>query len=177
MAVTTVKGTQITLRDSTPFLKSDAAFRHGRVRVTHDTYEASAAAGAAGDGTQIKLGSVPAGALILGGQLNWDAMGTGVRLFGVGDQYDSDRFLAVAAAGLLISTASRTYREHITAQGGPWGDCGNFNVMLSAVGVGQNTKEGSGVGYRYSCDQDILVTIGPEAATGTISLTIWYSTE
>jgi hypothetical protein len=143
--------------NTTPARKPKAKDRHGRLRISYDEYEASAL----GTNSQICLGWVPAGARILGLRLRHDALGAGVTV-SVGDQFDCDRFLTAQVA-------------HQTAQ---WGDCGTA-LVIGPVNLTETLGlHGTGAGYEFLCDTDILVTTGGDAAaTGTIKLEVYYSTD
>lgn len=121
----------------------------GRKYIAYDEYEASSTV----SGTVIRMCKVPAGAKIVDGQIWWDDLGAGVTLK-VGDQYDDDRFLTAMNA-------------HETPSAGF--PCGRFNVVGDVT-----TAHGIGIGYEYTCEQDILVTVGGGTATGTIKLAVEY---
>ena len=147
-------GVNATLANASPPLKPKSKDRHGRLRISYDEYEASAL----GSMSQIALGWVPQGGRFLGCRLQHDALGAGTSL-SVGDQFDCDRFLLVQVA-------------HQAAQ---WGDCGTA-LVIGAVNLTPALGDhGTGCGYEFQCDTDILVTLSGGAATGTIKLETYYT--
>lgn len=117
---------------------------HGRKRVAYGEYEASSLAG----GSQIKMVRVPKGAMVTGGTLDWDALGSSSALW-VGDDVDCDR--------LKLSTSTSVASEYTNCS------------RLQAI---------TGLGFVYTGDCDIVVTVSYAAAvTGTIKLILEYVTE
>lgn len=140
-----VYSTQLTELQATPLRKIRAS--HSEIGI----YEAATITGR----NTIHMVRVPAGTVIVGGQLRWDAL-TGS--FTVGDQYDTDRFMTTTA----FTVASDSLGVG-TVDGGR--ACTRFNV------VGDLTTHGVGTPYEYTCEQDILITTTDNfSATGTIVL-------
>ena len=152
-----VYGVNATLAsNTTPALRVKAKDRHGRVRVSYDEYEASATVAPC----QIALGWVPAGARLLGVRLQYDAMGNGSKL-SVGDQFDCARFITATDSGSANMV----------------GGCGT-NLVIGPVNLTAALGlHGSGIGYEFPCDTDILVTSNNVALTGTVKLLVTYSTD
>jgi hypothetical protein len=144
--------------NTTPSLKVRSKHRHGRVRISYDEYEASSVA----VGSQIAMGWVPAGATLLSARLKFDALGAGTTLC-VGDQFDCDRFIATV----------------VTVNAGDVGGCG-VDLIIGAVNLTSTLGlHGTGMGYEFQCDTDILVTVpyAGGAITGTVKLQVFYSTD
>jgi len=97
-----VKGTNITNLDAVPATMANAAQVHGRMRVWHDTYEASSLA----SGSDITVARLPAGATVYEVVVVHDALGSSVTL-SVGDASSATRYIgatAAATAGKLVMT-------------------------------------------------------------------------
>ena len=152
-----VYGVNATLAsNTTPSLKVKSKDRHGRVRVSYDEYEASSL----GTNSQIALGWVPGGARLLGVRLQYDAMGNGSTM-SVGDQFDCDRFLTAVATGSANMV----------------GGCGT-SLVIGPVNLTDTLgMHGTGIGYEFRCDTDILVTTNGVVTTGTVKLLVLYSTD
>ena len=97
-----VKGANITNMDATPVVKVDSENAGGKMRVFHDTYEASSLA----SGSDITIARLPKDATIHDVVLKCDALGSGVTL------NSKDSLLASAGqyAGVtVIKEATNTY--------------------------------------------------------------------
>ena len=170
-------GLRIALIESTPSQKPASKYLHGRVRESWDQITLAAVAGGAavaagGTGaSQVRLGWVPAGAKIKGGQLHWKGaagtagLGTSTSVT-VGDEFDCDRFLS--------ATATTAASDSI------YGTCGRFNV-LDAQAIPLNAayanSERVGIGYEYTCGSYIVVGLNNGTFTGVLSLSVEYTTE
>ncbi len=146
-----VKGANITNMDATPVVKVDSENAGGKMRVFHDTYEASSLA----SGSDITIARLPKDATIHDVVLKCDALGSGVTLK-VGDSDDDDRFIGVT---------------------GTWNVAGQSQSMLAGSSTGAPIAAVTGVGYRTTAETDILITTGGAAATGTVFCWVMYSTE
>lgn len=146
-----VKGANITNMDATPVVKVDSENAGGKMRVFHDTYEASSLA----SGSDITIARLPKDATIHDVVLKCDALGSGVTLK-VGDSDDDDRFIGVT---------------------GTWNVAGQSQSMLAGSSTGAPIAAVTGVGYRTTAETDVLITTGGAAATGTIFCWVMYSTE
>ncbi|HLB23555.1 MAG TPA: hypothetical protein VJP07_05630 [Dehalococcoidia bacterium] len=98
-------------------------------------------------GECVAMVRVPAGAVILGGQLTWarTAAGTCVprTVLAVGDPF---------ACGRLAGPIDTLWEYGAVVSGGAkWGECGRISKM-GVVG------DGCGVGYTYTCETDIFLT-------------------
>ena len=80
----------------------DPGLISGRIRTITDTYEAVILA----SGSTIEMGTqLPAGAIVIGGKLSFDALGTPCAWLEVGDEGDADRYMAVtqtSSAALMV---------------------------------------------------------------------------
>ena len=85
-----VKGVNITNLDSTPSVKASSEQVGGKIRVFHDTFEASSLA----SGSDITMARLPAFATIHDVVVKCDALGGSVTLK-VGDSGDDDRYIGV----------------------------------------------------------------------------------
>lgn len=146
-----VKGANITNMDATPVVKVDSENAGGKMRVFHDTYEASSLA----SGSDITIARLPKDATIHDVVLKCDALGSGVTLK-VGDSDDDDRFIGVT---------------------GTWNVAGQSQSMLAGSSTGAPIAAVTGVGYRTTAETDVLITTGGAAATGTVFCWVMYSTE
>jgi len=146
-----VKGANITNMDATPVVKVDSENAGGKMRVFHDTYEASSLA----SGSDITIARLPKDATIHDVVLKCDALGSGVTLK-VGDSDDDDRFIGVT---------------------GTWNVAGQSQSMLAGSSTGAPIAAVTGVGYRTTAETDILITTGGASATGTVFCWVMYSTE
>lgn len=146
-----VKGVNITNLTATPVVKASSEQVGGKLRVFHDTYEASSLA----SGSDITLAKIPAYATIHDVVVKCDALGAGVTLK-VGDSGDDDRYIGVT---------------------GTWNVAGQSQSMLAGSSTGAPIAAVTGVGYRVTSETDIVITTGGAAATGTIYMWVVYSTE
>ena len=146
-----VKGANITNMDATPVVKVDSENAGGKIRVFHDTYEASSLA----SGSDITIARIPANATIHDVVVKCDALGSGVTLK-VGDSGDDDRYITVV---------------------GTWNVAGQSQSMLSGSSTGAPVPAVTGLGYRTTASTDVLITTGGASATGTIVCWVMYSTE
>ena len=146
-----VKGANITNMDATPVVKVDSENAGGKMRVFHDTYEASSLA----SGSDITIARLPKDATIHDVVLKCDALGSGVTLK-VGYSDDDDRFIGVT---------------------GTWNVAGQSQSMLAGSSTGAPIAAVTGVGYRTTAETDVLITTGGAAATGTVFCWVMYSTE
>ena len=146
-----VKGVNITNMDATPIVKVSSENAGGKIRVFHDTYEASSLA----SGSDITIARVPKHATIHDVIVKCDALGSGVTLK-VGDSGDDDRFITVV---------------------GTWNVAGQSQSMLAGSSTGAPIPAVTGLGYRTENETDILITTGGAAATGTIFAWVMYSVE
>lgn len=170
-------GLRYTQFESTPVQKVAAKAWHGRKRVSWDQITLSAVSGGAavaagGTGaSQVRLGRVPQGAVILSGHLHWKGaagsagLGTSTSVT-VGDEFDCDRF--------LTATATTSNSDSI------FGNCGRFNVLDSTIiplNAAYANSERTGIGYEYTCDSAIVVGLNNGIFTGVLSLEVEYATE
>lgn len=146
-----VKSVNITNMDATPIVKVSSENAGGKIRVFHDTYEASSLA----SGSDITIARVPKHATIHDVIVKCDALGSGVTLK-VGDSGDDDRFITVV---------------------GTWNVAGQSQSMLAGSSTGAPIPAVTGLGYRTENETDILITTGGAAATGTIFAWVMYSVE
>tara|TARA_R100001510_G_C7569234_1_gene146288 strand:- start:275 stop:724 length:450 start_codon:yes stop_codon:yes gene_type:complete len=146
-----VKGANITNMDATPVVKVDSENAGGKIRVFHDTFEASSLA----SGSDITIARIPANATIHDVVVKCDALGSGVTLK-VGDSGDDDRYITVV---------------------GTWNVAGQSQSMLAGSSTGSPVPAVTGLGYRTTASTDVLITTGGASATGTIFCWVMYSTE
>lgn len=161
---TPVQGVEYTNYASTPQLKVPANRWGARPTVWVGTYQAAALA----KGSQIAMVRIPKGHLILPtSRLVWSALGAGVVILGVGDQFICDRFMTRANG---VNASSSEVNTKL-------GDCGRFN-SVDAITMplrldGQNDKQNYKGLYETTCDTDILVVISyAAAATGALKLIV-----
>ena len=146
-----VKGVNITNIDATPVVKIDSEKFGGKIRVQHDTYEASSLA----SGSDITVARIPANATIHDVIIKCDALGSGVTLK-VGDSGDDDRYITVV---------------------GTWNVAGQSQSMLAGSSTGAPVPAVTGLGYRTTAETDVVITTGGASATGTIFAWVMYSVE
>ena len=146
-----VKGANITNMDATPIVKVDSENAGGKMRVFHDTFEASSLA----SGSDITIARIPKDATIHDVVLKCDALGSSVTLK-VGDSDDDDRFIGVT---------------------GTWNAAGQSQSMQAGSSTGAPIAAVTGLGHRTTAETDILITTGGAAATGTIFCWVYYTTE
>ena len=105
-------------------------------------------------GQCVSMVRVPAGARIIGSELNW--FGTSSNVLAVGDPFACGRLSNVIATALPSGTV-------VGGAPGPcvvWGACGK----LSKTGT---LGDGCGLFYQYTCETDIIVTNLPFASMAT----------
>lgn len=146
-----VKGANITNMDATPIVKVDSENAGGKMRIFHDTYEASSLA----SGSDITIARIPKDATIHDVVLKCDALGSGVTLK-AGDSDDDDRFIGVT---------------------GTWNVAGQSQSMQAGSSTGAPIAAVTGLGHRTTAEKDILITTGGASATGTIFCWVYYTTE
>lgn len=116
-----------------------------QLNVMYDSYEAAAAA--SGDIVQV-CDKLPAGALVVDVVVFYDDLGTGVTL-DVGDLADDNRYVDAAAVA-----------------------AGTGSISLQQDGLI------AGIGYKVGTatnDNQVALTIGGSAATGTLKVMVVYS--
>ena len=146
-----VKGANITNIDATPIVKVSSEVFGGKMRVQHDTFEASSLA----SGSDITIARVPKNATIHDVVLKCDALGSSVTLK-VGDADDDDRYIGVT---------------------GTWNVAGQTQSMLAGSSTGNPIAAVTGLGHRTTAETDILITTGGASASGTIFCWVYYSVE
>lgn len=146
-----VKGANITNMDATPIVKVDSENAGGKMRVFHDTFEASSLT----SGSDITIARIPKDATIHDVVLKCDALGSSVTLK-VGDNADDDRFIGVT---------------------GTWNVAGQSQSMQAGSSTGAPIAAVTGLGHRTTAETDILITTGGASATGTIFCWVYYTTE
>ena len=146
-----VKGANITNIDATPIVKVSSEVFGCKMRVQHDTFEASSLAA----GSDITIARVPKNATIHDVVLKCDALGGSVTLK-VGDADDDDRYIGVT---------------------GTWNVAGQTQSMLAGSSTGAPIAAVTGLGQRTTAETDILITTGGASASGTIFCWVYYSVE
>tara|TARA_A100001015_G_C14604234_1_gene561636 strand:+ start:43 stop:492 length:450 start_codon:yes stop_codon:yes gene_type:complete len=146
-----VKGANITNMDATPIVKVDSENAGGKMRVFHDTFEASSLT----SGSDITIARIPKDATIHDVVLKCDALGSSVTLK-VGDSGDDDRYIGVT---------------------GTWNVAGQSQSMQAGSSTGAPIAAVTGLGHRTTAETDILITTGGASATGTIFCWVYYTTE
>jgi hypothetical protein len=167
------KGANITLLDSSPAQKPKASNIHGRKRVQTDIYNTGDASLAPGD--TLALARLQKGSVVLGGRLDWSALTvTGTAEVCVGDSDDSDRFLRLTRLGTANSDDTRA--GLVTSASSNSATCGLFNVFTP--GASDEAGNRAGIGYEYTCEKDIIVTVCNGTITaGRLRLTLEYATD
>lgn len=144
----TVNGTNYAIAAApTPSTLLDAAKASGKVRVWYDTYECASTA----SGTVINIALLPQKAVVVGGLILTDALGTGVTL-SCGDTEDStasdaDRYMSA------VSAASAARLD-----------------LFDTGSIGKHP-------YTFQQEAAVTLTVGGAAATGTIKTWIFYAVE
>jgi len=146
-----VKGANITNMDATPIVKVDSENAGGKMRIFHDTYEASSLA----SGSDITIARIPKDATIHDVVLKCDALGGSVTLI-VGDSSDDNRYISAT---------------------GTWNAAGQSQSMQAGSSTGAPVTAVTGLGHRTTAETDILITTGGASATGTIFCWVYYTTE
>ena len=144
-----VKGANLTNMDATPIVKVSSENAGGKIRVFHDTYEASSLA----SGSDITIARIPVNATIHDVIVKCDALG-GSSTLKVGDSGDDDRYLAAV---------------------GTWNAAGQVQSMLGGS-TAANTAV-AGLGYRTTEATDIVITTGGATISGTIYCWVHYTVE
>ena len=146
-----VKGANLTNMDATPMVKVSSENAGGKLRVFHDTYEASSLA----SGSDITIARIPINATIHDVIIKADAL-AGSSTLTVGDSGDADRFLGIV---------------------GTWNVAGQSQSMLAGSSTGAPTPPVTGLGYRTTAETDILITTGGATISNTIYSWVIYSVE
>jgi|TARA_R100001530_G_scaffold109478_2_gene76871 hypothetical protein len=146
-----VNGANITLIEATPITKVSSEEVGGKLRVWHDTYEASSLA----SGSDITMARLPAGSTVHNVVLKADALGGSSTLI-VGDSSDDNRFIDAV---------------------GTWNVAGQSQSMWAGSSTGAPVPAVTGLGYRYTSETDIVITTGGASISGTIFLWVVYSVE
>ena len=146
-----VKGANLTNMDATPMVKVSSEEAGGKLRVFHDTYEASSLA----SGSDITIARLPKDATVHDVILKTDALGGSVTLI-VGDSGDVNRFIDAV---------------------GTWNVAGQSQSMLAGSSTGAPIPAVTGLGYRTTAETDILITTGGATISGTIYSWVIYSIE
>ena len=146
-----VKGANITNMDATPIVKVSSEEAGGKLRVFHDTYEASTLA----SGSDITIARIPINATIHDVVLKCDALGGSSTLI-VGDSDDTNRFIDSV---------------------GTWNVAGQSQSMLAGSSTGAPIPAVTGLGYRTTAETDVLITTGGATISGTIFCWVIYSVE
>ena len=146
-----VKGANITNMDATPVVKVSSEEAGGKLRVFHDTYEASSLA----SGSDITIARIPINATIHDVIIKADAL-AGSSTLTVGDSSDADRFLGIV---------------------GTWNVAGQSQSMLAGSSTGAPTPPVTGLGYRTTAETDIIITTGGATINNTIYSWVIYSVE
>ena len=146
-----VKGVNLTNMDATPVVKVSSENAGGKLRVFHDTYEASSLA----SGSDITIARIPINATIHDVIIKADAL-AGSSTLTVGDSGDADRFLGIV---------------------GTWNVAGQSQSMLAGSSTGAPTPPVTGLGYRTTAETDILITTGGATISNTIYSWVIYSVE
>jgi len=146
-----VKGANLTNMDATPMVKVSSENAGGKLRVFHDTYEASSLV----SGSDITIARIPINATIHDVIIKADAL-AGSSTLTVGDSGDADRFLGIV---------------------GTWNVAGQSQSMLAGSSTGAPTPPVTGLGYRTTAETDILITTGGATISGTIYSWVIYSVE
>ncbi len=146
-----VKGANLTNMDATPVVKVSSENAGGKLRVFHDTYEASSLA----SGSDITIARIPINATIHDVIIKADALAASSTLT-VGDSDDADRFLGIV---------------------GTWNVAGQTQSMMAGSSTGAPTPPVTGLGYRTTAETDILITTGGATISNTIYSWVIYSVE
>ena len=139
----TVKSREITLLDSTPARLPNSALFGGQNKFA--TYTAAALAA----GALIKMVRLTPGDVVLGGEVYWEAMGSGTQIT-VGTTDLTGRFMSICPT--------------VTAKGGSNAATGRFDVMGT---LGQE-----GIGYEATSETDILIACNDATFTGRLVMVV-----
>jgi len=146
-----VKGANFTNISASPVVKASSENVGGKLRVWHDTYEASSLA----SGSDISIAKIPAYATIHDVVIKADALGGSSTLI-AGDSGDTNRFIDVV---------------------GTWNVAGQSQSMLGGSSTGAPVPAVTGLGHRYTSETDVLITTGGATISGTIYSWVFYPTE
>ena len=146
-----VKGANLTNMDATPMVKVSSEEAGGKLRVFHDTYEASSLA----SGSDITIARLPKDATVHDVILKTDALGGSVTLI-VGDSGDDNRFIDAV---------------------GTWNVAGQSQSMLAGSSTGAPVSAVTGLGHRYTSETDIIITTGGATINNTIFLWVFYTVD
>ena len=146
-----VNGANITNIEASPITKVSSEEVGGKLRVWHDSYEASSLA----SGSDITMARMPAGSTVHNVVLKCDALGGSSTLI-VGDSSDTNRFIDSV---------------------GTWNVAGQSQSMWAGSSTGAPIPAVTGLGYRYTSETDIIITTGGATISGTIFMWVVYSVE
>ena len=146
-----VNGANITLIEATPITKVSSEEVGGKLRVWHDTYEASSLA----SGSDITMARMPAGSTVHDVIIKADALAGSSTLI-VGDSSDTNRFINSV---------------------GTWNAAGQTQSMLAGSSTGAPVSAVTGLGHRYTSETDIIVTTGGATINNTIFLWVFYTVD
>ncbi len=147
---------------ATPSRKVAGNYWNSRRRGSFGTVVLAAAAA----GSQWNMVRVQKGSKIIGGHVWWTALGASTQLW-FGDAFVCDRFLRQANG--VVASNNQVGLDPFS------GDCGSFNQYAVDGDITNNLTPGSlkHLGYEYSCDADLILTIGYQAAaTGTVAVEV-----
>jgi hypothetical protein len=168
------KGQNITKLDDSPARKPQSSFAHGRVRVWMDTYNTADGLTA---GDTLTIARLPKGAVVLGGQVDWESLTAANKLeVVVGDSHDTDRFLTTTVIPNAASSNTVRGAAALGTYGGFGANCGIFSVFDTDSSDAASNR--AGFGYEYTCEKDIILTVTNGTSTaGYIRTAVYYSTE
>ena len=146
-----VNGANITLIEATPITKVSSEEVGGKLRVWHDSYEASSL----GSGSDITMARMPAGSTVHNVVLKCDALGGSSTLI-VGDSDDTNRFINSV---------------------GTWNAAGQSQSMLAGSSTGSPVSAVTGLGHRYTEETDIIITTGGATINNTIYSWVFYTVD
>ncbi len=141
--------TQVTCRTNgiSPSYRIPGQFQDAQVRLQHSYHALN------GDATStFKIARVPKGAMFLWLDLIYAAM-TGAVTAMLGDAADTDRLIATGG----ITSLAAAGKQHVLPRAGDY--------TLTSAGV--YTAGTVGVGYIYTADTDLLLTLEAANVTGT----------
>ena len=146
-----VNGANITLIEATPITKVSSEDVGGKLRVWHDTYEASSLA----SGSDITIARLPAGSTVHDVIIKADALAGSSTLI-VGDSDDTNRFINSV---------------------GTWNAAGQSQSMLAGSSTGAPVSAVTGLGHRYTEETDIIITTGGATINNTIYSWVFYTVD
>lgn len=120
-------------------------------------------------GSQVAMVRIPSGHVVVGGKLEWTALGSSVAIIGVGDQFNCTRFM-LGADGSVASYSQVGLTPFPNS-------CGVFNQISTAQAplwnCGTDVNNYVGSLYQFTCDSDVIVYFSYAAAqTGYLKLTV-----